>query len=743
MKRLNRKFTTGMSVMLMALALGLAIGCDQGGGEEDEQHAEESVTYVGATDEGTPVELFIEGDTYTVKAGEDVVSRGTATKTADGTWTLQPEGGGDSFTAKAGEDSLTIEGPITDTLDGEDLHELYPVEKEPPSDVEADCRVSLSVAAIHVFPAQTEGYEKADVETLTVTVTNGGSQKTGKLTVALSGTDSESFTLSKKTITNIAVDGTTTFTVRPALDLEAGTYAAKVTVSGGNGISASFNVRFTVNKADEPEEPVDPPEEPVYGISLDVEDDYTFPDATEGYGAQEPLTVAITNIGDQETGELTVKVSNTDFTLDPAAIDNIDVADEAEFTVVPKTGLPVGTYTATVTVSGGSNIEEQSFGVSFVVTPIVVSSVSSFETLVTKLNTDKELEFASYALPGGNEGYTTAVSLTTENSPASVTIDGSGSVITGSANSITVGTGITLTLKNITFTTLPLTVSDGGSLVLETGAVVQENAGTGITVSGTLEMRAGALVTDNHDSGIRVNGAGGVFTMTSGTVSSNSSKDEDGGGGGVKVGGGEFTMEGGLITGNSAIDGGGVSVNNGAFTMSGGEISENTANGDSSYGGGVIAGGATAVFTMTGGAIHHNKGKSGGGGVVLHTNARLVLKDGEIYENEANIAAWGNNSELSFAGGGGVDIIMGGVFDMEGGKIYSNIALNGGGVSMRGTTFNMTGGEIYDNTARRNGGGVCIIDSGTFTGDPQIGGDTAPNGGGWIYDNIPTDVGSQ
>jgi uncharacterized repeat protein (TIGR02543 family) len=91
---------------------------------------------------------------------------------------------------------------------------------------------------------------------------------------------------------------------------------------------------------------------------------------------------------------------------------------------------------------------------------------------------------ANYTLPSGSETYTTALNLTTANSPASVTIDGGGRVVTGSANSITVEAGITLTLKNISFTTLPLTVAASGTLVLDNGAVVQGNAGTGITVNG-------------------------------------------------------------------------------------------------------------------------------------------------------------------------------------------------------------------------------------------------------------------
>ncbi|MCL2722608.1 MAG: InlB B-repeat-containing protein, partial [Treponema sp.] len=48
-------------------------------------------------------------------------------------------------------------------------------------------------------------------------------------------------------ISSITVSGNNSFTVVPNTGLAAGTYTATVTVSGGNGITASFNVSFTVN----------------------------------------------------------------------------------------------------------------------------------------------------------------------------------------------------------------------------------------------------------------------------------------------------------------------------------------------------------------------------------------------------------------------------------------------------------------------------------------------------------------
>jgi hypothetical protein len=80
----------------------------------------------------------------------------------------------------------------------------------------------------------------------TVTITNTGNQATGTLTAALSGTDNGSFTLSTTSISSIAAGDTGTFTVRPKTGLAVGTRTATVTVSGSNGITANFDVSFTV-----------------------------------------------------------------------------------------------------------------------------------------------------------------------------------------------------------------------------------------------------------------------------------------------------------------------------------------------------------------------------------------------------------------------------------------------------------------------------------------------------------------
>ena len=109
--------------------------------------------------------------------------------------------------------------------------------------------VTLSQTTPYAFMAQTYGYDL--ITPLVVTVAQTGNQATGALTIALSGTDSGSFKLSKKSIANIEVGGNDSFTVEPETGLNAGSYSVTVTVSGANIASHSFNASFTVSKKDQ------------------------------------------------------------------------------------------------------------------------------------------------------------------------------------------------------------------------------------------------------------------------------------------------------------------------------------------------------------------------------------------------------------------------------------------------------------------------------------------------------------
>lgn len=108
---------------------------------------------------------------------------------------------------------------------------------------------------------------------------------------------------------------------------------------------------------------------PTNSIGLDVSGTYTFAPADVGYGAQTSRTVTVSNTGTGATGTLSVALSGTNadaFTVSTANISSIAPGGTDSFTVVPNTGLPAGTYTATVTVDGTS-VDAKSFVVSFTV----------------------------------------------------------------------------------------------------------------------------------------------------------------------------------------------------------------------------------------------------------------------------------------------------------------------------------------------------------------------------------------
>ena len=83
-----------------------------------------------------------------------------------------------------------------------------------------------------------------------VEVRNSGTESTGELTVSASGEHASAFIVTPSIITNIATDGQSLRNIavrpRPGFHFPLGLVEATVTISGGNGISESFDVSFTV-----------------------------------------------------------------------------------------------------------------------------------------------------------------------------------------------------------------------------------------------------------------------------------------------------------------------------------------------------------------------------------------------------------------------------------------------------------------------------------------------------------------
>lgn len=201
-----------------------------------------------------------------------------------------------STIAKAGECSVTASAIATDFVQ--------------------NISISLSPTDSYTFLAATVGYGAQTP--VTATVTNTGNTATGALTVALSGNNADSFTLSPNSIISIAeTNGTAQFTVAPKTGLTAGTYTATVTVSGQNIVSKSFEVSFTVK-------------------------------APSGGGSYVPTTEKPTIIAD-EGAETTLSILGTKLT--------IKVADDYEITDVLVNGVSKGKVTEITGLKTGDKVE--------------------------------------------------------------------------------------------------------------------------------------------------------------------------------------------------------------------------------------------------------------------------------------------------------------------------------------------------------------------------------------------------
>jgi len=228
--------------------------------------------------------------------------------------------------------------------------------------------ISLAPSNNHTFPAAPEGYGAQAAHV--IIITNTGTHATSQLTIELSGANQTAFVLSPSTLEGIAPGAQRSFSVAPSIGLGVGAYSATVTVTGNNGISANFNVSFTVTALS------------TYGIVITSNTDnnpitsHAFTATNFGYGAQTAITFRVRNTGNQATGALTIARDGSgaiSFTISPtASIASVAVGANGTFTVRPNTGLNAGTYTAIIKITGGNGISAD-LEVTFTVNPVGVS----------------------------------------------------------------------------------------------------------------------------------------------------------------------------------------------------------------------------------------------------------------------------------------------------------------------------------------------------------------------------------
>ncbi len=317
------------------------------------------------------------------------------------------------------------------------------------------------------------------------------------------------------------------------------------------------------------------------------------------------------------------------------------------------------------------------------------------------------------------------------------------------------GWGDTLRLPSgLTRTTASdrLTIPYGKKITLNLAGYTLDGANIGdaavIYVEGSLTLTdtVGGRITGGTAGGVVVDGSGS-FTLEAGEISGNVSPTMGGGvlvnsgsfimdgdgsgglvcgntavdGGGVGVAGGSFELKRGRVDGNSAKNGGGVAVTGGSFVLNGGRVSDNAADG---VGGGVsVQEGAS--FEMKGGSISGNEAKANGGGLALESGAAVELTGGTIDKNTT-------------AGQGGGIYADQADFAINGLAVTENEAPRGGGVALNGGKLTLQQGEIGNNraasgddtAATTQGGGLYVLNGTATLNGGSVSGNSARYGGG-------------
>ena len=329
---------------------------------------------------------------------------------------------------------------------------------------------------------------------------------------------------------------------------------------------------------------------------------------------------------------------------------------------------------------------------------------------ITVTNTD-EWNAAKTLISGGgnNQAYTINVS-------GDVPIAGS------TADSFGMANGITVTLQG----TGRLYLNVMGNMIRLAANQTMIIDSAGLILQG-FKNGQNDRTRDNNRVMVYVNGSNAQLELRNGTISGNTNLNADSYGGGVYVGsGGIFTMSGGKISDNTSSSdgrsnayGGGVYVSGGIFTMSGGEISGNravTSNATQSdaCGGGVYVG-SDGIFTMNGGEVSGNGAvtelppgsDAWGGGVYVAANATFTMNSGTISGNYASAKTLSIAFSRSYGGG----VYNSGTFRIVTGTVYGS---NETDTSLRNTG---SGHETYGAALFYNGG---TAQRGTFSGETWV-----------------------
>ena len=258
----------------------------------------------------------------------------------------------------------------------------------------------------------------------TVTITN-----TGTGTVSLQKPISTNYIIGDLSVTSIGAGETATFTVQPKAGLPVGNYDETIDIYGSDSTSTSVFASFTVTAAT-------PPTSPTYSISASALG--PFGSLQSPYTQPAAQTVTVTNTGTGTVG--LTQPASTDYIIGNLSATTLATGGKATFTVQPRSGLPVGNYDETITISGSGG----------------ASATISASFTVTSAAGETDIIFTA-AQKGGTSGSadSTGIILSFSQSVTGLTAgditiaDGTGSAVKGSLT----GSGATWTISLASVTT--------------------------------------------------------------------------------------------------------------------------------------------------------------------------------------------------------------------------------------------------------------------------------------------------
>jgi hypothetical protein len=429
-----------------------------------------------------------------------------------------------------------------------------------------------------------------------------------------------------------------------------------------------------------------------YGIRLSQKSGYTFSGLTAGYAAAPAKAVTVTNAHRAATGELQVSLSGEDaafFEVSPDTLPSISESGREEFHVSPKANLPIGTYNARVTVTGGNDIEAD-FSVSFSVYGVIelneASPVDAPDGWTFGSNTYTLVDGAKLIIrgsaagrrvevPAGAEVFVTLRDAALDNSAGNGAAFGLGA---GAAAHITlVGTNTLISPANCA----GLQVPDSAELFLHgIGNLTSTGGVNGSGIGGGNNTAAGDI--SIQESTITATGGQGAAGIGGGS---------GGGGGSVSIQRARVTASGGTGASSGAGIGGGSNGDGGTITIkSGSNVRATGGAGGAGMGGGHTGNGGN--ITLEGGTFIL-RGGAGGAGIGGGTNGN----GGNIrILNCENLQTVGESGGAGIGGGSGGNS---GSIQIEDGIVKAVGAANaaglGGGSGREAVSITITGGAVF------------------------------------------------